>query len=86
MTVTLGVILTLIYISLATEGIKWMFIHPTAPLFGEQWEAGVQSMKVHFRRIIAPRYLTCEELSTLLVEIEMDIRVLSPDHSCSVGH
>ncbi|KAL7296586.1 hypothetical protein TKK_0010015 [Trichogramma kaykai] len=56
--------------SLAERGIAWSFIPPKAPHFGGLWETAVRSTKIHLRRVVGPRHLTYEELSTLLVDIE----------------
>ena len=81
--------------SLASEGIKWRPIPPSAPHFGGLWEAGVKSMKTHLLRVAGPRKLTYEEFATLLVEIELvlnsrplgpasgdieDLDILTPAH------
>uniref|UniRef100_A0ABD2W1X8 Integrase catalytic domain-containing protein n=1 Tax=Trichogramma kaykai TaxID=54128 RepID=A0ABD2W1X8_9HYME len=65
---------------LASEGIEWKFIPPRAPHFGGVWEAGVKLVKSHLRRVLGPRKLTFEELSTLLVSIEsiLNSRSLTP--------
>lgn len=52
------------------EEITWHFIPPRAPNFGGLWEAAVQSMKHHLRRIAVDGSLTFEEASTLLIHIE----------------
>ncbi|GJQ77878.1 hypothetical protein Trydic_g16131 [Trypoxylus dichotomus] len=56
--------------SLATEGIDWKFIPPSAPLFGGLWEAGVKSTKFHIRRVLANVSITFEELLTVLTQVE----------------
>ena len=53
-----------------TRGIQWKFTPEHAPHFGASWEAVVQSMKKHFRRIVGDVKLTFEELTTILVQIE----------------
>ncbi|XP_029159091.1 uncharacterized protein LOC114931276 [Nylanderia fulva] len=64
----------------AQEKIRWHFNPPTAPNFGGLWEAAVKSMKHHLRRIIGDATLICEELATLLSQIEacLNSRSLSP--------
>lgn len=52
------------------QGSVWHFIPPAAPHFGGLWEAGIKSIKQHFKRIIGHSTLTFEELSTLLNQIE----------------
>ena len=81
--------------AVASEGIEWIFNPPSAPHFGEIWEAAVKSVKHHLRRVISEHKLTYEEMSTLLTEIEAclnsrplqplsddpdDISVLTPGH------
>ena len=56
--------------SLASEGIRWRSIPPSAPHFGGLWEAGVKSTKTHLRRVAGARKLTYEEFATLLVKID----------------
>ncbi|XP_008551818.1 uncharacterized protein LOC103574199 [Microplitis demolitor] len=56
--------------SLANSGTKWHFNPPAAPHFGGQWEAGVESVKHHLRRVIGEQLLTFEEMTTLLTQIE----------------
>lgn len=80
--------------TLSTAGTQWHFIPPGSPHFGGLWEAGVKSMKHHFKRI-SNHNLTFEELSTILCQIESclnsrplypmsndpdDIMALTPGH------
>ena len=80
---------------LSTIGTQWHFIPPAAPHFGGLWEAGVKSMKYHFKRIIGETPLTYEEMTTLMHQIEAclnsrplcpltddsdDMEVLTPGH------
>ncbi|XP_071577734.1 uncharacterized protein [Temnothorax nylanderi] len=51
---------------IATQGVRWNFIPPSAPHFGGLWEACVHSVKFHMKRVIGAHTLTFEELSTLL--------------------
>ena len=62
----LGVLATL----LANDGTQWLFNPPAAPHFGGKWEAGVNSVKYHLRRVIGDHSLTFEEMTTLLTQIE----------------
>ena len=55
---------------LATDGLTWRFIPPSAPHFGGIWEAGVKSVKHHLRRIVGSHTLSLEEFNTLLMQIE----------------
>lgn len=55
---------------LIDDGITWHFIPPSAPHFGGLWEAGVRSVKYHFKRVVGSHTLTFEELATLLCQIE----------------
>ncbi|XP_067205358.1 uncharacterized protein [Linepithema humile] len=54
----------------ATDNVTWHFIPPSAPHFGGLWEAGVRSVKHHFRRIVGSHTLTFEEFATVLCNIE----------------
>jgi len=56
--------------NLASEGIKWHFLPPSAPYFGGLWEAAVRSMKHHLKRCIGSHMLTFEELTTVICRIE----------------
>lgn len=82
-------------IELTRMGTEWHFIPPSAPHFGGLWEAGVKSIKHHFKRVIGDVKLTYEEMSTVLCQIEAclnsrplypisedpgDLRVLTPGH------
>lgn len=54
---------------LAIGGTQWHFIPPGSPNFGGLWEAGVKSIKYHFKRL--QNYnLTFEDLATILCQIE----------------
>ncbi|XP_071581131.1 uncharacterized protein [Temnothorax nylanderi] len=66
--------------SLATQGVRWNFIPPSAPHFGGLWEACVRSVKFHMKRVIGAHTLTFEELSTLLCKIEacLNSRPIAP--------
>lgn len=55
---------------LARNNVTWHFIPPAAPHFGGIWKAGVKSVKTHLKRILFDKTPTCEELQTLLSQIE----------------
>ncbi|XP_041450363.1 uncharacterized protein LOC121404628 [Drosophila obscura] len=48
----------LITLTLADDGIQWVFIPPRAPHWGGKWESAVRSVKLHFRRVIGSSKLT----------------------------
>ena len=50
--------------------IEWRFIPQHAPHFGGLWEAAVESMKKHLRKVTGEVKLTFEELSTVVAQIE----------------
>ncbi|XP_075213757.1 uncharacterized protein LOC142319964 [Lycorma delicatula] len=54
----------------AKSQLKWHFIPANSPHFGGLWEAAVKSMKYHLKRVIGKIYLTFEEFSTLLSDIQ----------------
>ncbi|CAG7724968.1 unnamed protein product [Allacma fusca] len=77
------------------EGVQWEFNPPSAPHFGGLWEAGVKSTKYHLKRVLGEAFLSFEEMSTVLVQIEAclnsrpigemssdpnDFEVLTPGH------
>ena len=81
--------------SLAQEGTPWIFNPPSAPHFGDIWDAAVKSAKHHMRRVIGEQVLTFSELATLMFRIEAypnsrpltaltndstDLDFLSPSH------
>ncbi|XP_039311334.1 uncharacterized protein LOC113006065 [Solenopsis invicta] len=65
---------------LASDGITWRFIPPSAPHFGGMWEAGVKSVKHHLRRVIGAHTLSNEEFTTLLTQVEscLNSRPIAP--------
>lgn len=64
----------------ANEGIEWKFIPPRAPHFGGLWEAGVRSVKLQLKRVVAEASFTYENFSTILIQIEaiLNSRPLHP--------
>ncbi|CAG7727733.1 unnamed protein product [Allacma fusca] len=52
------------------EGMQWEFNPPSAPHFGGLWEAGVKSTKYHLRRVLGEAFLSFEEMSTVLAQVE----------------
>lgn len=78
-----------------TNYIQFKFIPSYSPEFGGLWEAGVKSLKYHFKRIVGDIALTYEELYTVITQIEAvlnsrplcplssdisDLNYLSPGH------
>ncbi|GBL81080.1 hypothetical protein AVEN_83152-1 [Araneus ventricosus] len=79
----------------ASQFIRWHFIPPYSPHFGEIWEAAVKQTKNHLLRACRAAVLNFEELSTLLCQVEAclnsrplipvlsdpsDVRALAPGH------
>ncbi|KAL0850306.1 hypothetical protein ABMA28_012142 [Loxostege sticticalis] len=56
--------------ALANNHTEWHYIPPRSPNFGGLWEAGIKSVKHHFKRVIGDSTLTFEEISTVLSQIE----------------
>ncbi|XP_065362051.1 uncharacterized protein LOC135955621 [Calliphora vicina] len=54
----------------SSQQVEWHFIPPGAPHMGGLWEAGVKSVKTHFRKIAGMQKFTFEEFSTMLSRIE----------------
>ncbi|GFT69416.1 integrase catalytic domain-containing protein [Trichonephila clavipes] len=52
------------------EGIEWNFIPPKAPHMGGLWEAGIKSVKYHFKRALGRSGLTYEEFETVIIQIK----------------
>ena len=46
------------------------FIPPNSPHFGGLWEAGIKSLKYHWKRIVGKELLIFEEFITLLAQVE----------------
>ncbi|XP_055928078.1 uncharacterized protein LOC129959281 [Argiope bruennichi] len=55
---------------MSNENVKWKFLPPRAPKFGELWEAGVRSFKFHLKRIVGGQKLTYEGFLTVINQIE----------------
>jgi len=55
---------------LAEKGTRWHFNPPSAPHQGGLWEAGVKSVKFHFRRVVGCTVLSLEEFQTMLCLVE----------------
>lgn len=55
---------------------RWHFNLPTAPHFGELWEAAVKAMKHHIRRMLRNATLIYQ-MSTLLAQVEASIHAPS---------
>ncbi|XP_037961012.1 uncharacterized protein LOC119690089 [Teleopsis dalmanni] len=64
----------------SNKGIKFNFIPPRTPHFGGLWEAAVKSAKHLLVRSVATVSLTCEELETVVIEIEsiLNSRPITP--------
>ena len=52
------------------HSIEWLSIPPRSPNFGGLWEAAVNSMKHHLRRVMGNSILSYEEMTTILCQIE----------------
>jgi Pao retrotransposon peptidase/Family of unknown function (DUF5641)/Protein of unknown function (DUF1759) len=55
---------------IASLGIEWNFIPPSAPSFGGNWESAVKLFKKHFVRVVGEQLLTYEEMNCLCIQIE----------------
>ncbi|XP_062541004.1 uncharacterized protein LOC134209035 [Armigeres subalbatus] len=79
----------------AQDSIEFKFIPARSPNFGGLWEAAVKSVKGHMRRVIGNRMLKCDEMQTVVAQIEAclnsrpltpmsndptDLEVLTPGH------
>jgi hypothetical protein len=64
----------------ADNNVEWHFIPPRSPHVGGIWEAGIKSMKFHFKRIIGQSLFTYEEMYTCLTLIEacLNSRPITP--------
>lgn len=62
------------------QHLQWHFIPAAAPHMGGLWEAGVKSLKIHFKKTAGQSKYTFEEFSTLLASIEscLNSRPLGP--------
>jgi len=49
---------------------QWHFIPPYSPHFRGLWEVGIRTLKYHWKRIVGKAFLTFEEFSTLITQIE----------------
>jgi len=56
--------------SLTDLGIRWHFIPPRSPHFGELRESAVKSMKSHLYRTVGNANMTYEELNTVVIRVE----------------
>jgi hypothetical protein len=54
----------------------WHLIPPNSPHFGGLWEAGVKSLKYHWKRIVVKVLLTFQEFNTLITQIEVCLNSL----------
>ncbi|CAG7716463.1 unnamed protein product [Allacma fusca] len=52
------------------EGVIWEFNPPSAPPFGGLWKAGVKATKHHLWRVLGEAFLTYEEMSHILAQVE----------------
>ncbi|XP_023292053.2 uncharacterized protein LOC111675513 [Lucilia cuprina] len=62
------------------QHLEWSFIPAAAPHMGGLWEAGVKSLKMHFKKTAGQSKYTFEEFATLLARIEacLNSRPLAP--------
>ncbi|XP_062558087.1 uncharacterized protein LOC134222963 [Armigeres subalbatus] len=79
----------------ALDSIEFKFIPARSPNFGGLWKAAVKSVKGHMRKVIGNRMLKCDEMQTVVAQIEAclnsrpltpmsndptDLEVLTPGH------
>lgn len=60
----------------ASDSMTWHFIPPIAPYFGGLREAGVESMKLHLRKLLSNVTPTVEEFKRLLLQV-VKLHILS---------
>ena len=67
---------------LRMDRITWHYSTPAGPYFGGLWEAWVESMIGHLKRILGDKTPTLEELTTLLCQYEafLNFRPFGPLH------
>ena len=60
--------------------IQWLHTPARSPHFGGIWEAGVKQMKILLHKTLGTQRLTCEEMYTVLTEVEavLNSRPLTP--------
>lgn len=69
-----------IFEKLANFRVEFKFIPPYSPNFGGLHEAGIKSTKYHLKRIMNDKFLTFEELTTVVTQTEaiLNSRPLCP--------
>ena len=65
---------------LSMQRIQWLYTPARSPHFGGIWEAGVKQMKILLHKSLRTQRLTCEEMYTVLTEVEavLNSRPLTP--------
>ena len=65
---------------LSMQRIQWLHTPARSPHFGGIWEAGVKQMKILLHKSLGTQRLTCEEMYTVLTEVEavLNSRPLTP--------
>ena len=68
------------------ERIQWSHSPAHSPHFGGMWEAGVKQMKALLYKTLGTQMLTCEEMNSILIEVEavLNSRPLIPMDSAPV--